>query len=189
MLTESLWCSLFAFSDLCSVFQHLSFLAVCISLPSPKFAFQYLTLQDLFTGFCSGLPAFHVVSRTLSLGMWRRLRLTWRSVEQHWHPVAFSGNHKLKFLVLKYGYTEGLQFFHLISESEWKLLIKIRYVEDPSAEARQVQRVLRLCKSLVLLDFTRELNCQETCFPLSAKIVLSEILLCHYWVLCLIYWD
>lgn len=45
------------------------------------------------------------------------MRVMWRSVEQQWHPVAFSVNHKLKFLVLKYDEVKGIHFSHLICES------------------------------------------------------------------------
>lgn len=45
-------------------------------------------------------------------------RVTWRSLEQQWRPVAFSVNHKLQFLVLKEVEVEGLHFSHLICESE-----------------------------------------------------------------------
>lgn len=61
------------------------------------------------------------------------MTVTWMLVEQQWHPVAFSVNHKLKFLGLKYEETEGLHLSHLICESEQKLLIRIRYVEDLDA--------------------------------------------------------
>jgi len=58
-----------------------------------------------------------IVSRTPSLGM-QSARVTWRSVEQQWHPMAFLLNHKLKFLMQKYGEVEVLHFSRLICEPE-----------------------------------------------------------------------
>lgn len=126
----------------------------------------------------------HVVSRTLSVGTWRRLRLTGRSVEQQWHPVAFSLNQKAEIssaeVWVNWGSSVLPSHFWILSESSWSNQICWRPIcwgqaGTESSQALQVPGTVKFHSRTKLSENLCPFRCENSSFRDTFVLLLDPV--------------